>query len=90
MDALRKAYQRAVQIPLNNVEQIWQEYNQFENNMSKMTVSCSALPVPLAEQFGDSSRPNRRPRTDAPPTSTFFPAALPSSPFTRPRPPTIV
>lgn len=46
MDALRKTYQRAVQIPLNNVEQIWQDYNQFENNMSKMTVSrhlpCSA------------------------------------------------
>ena len=39
MDALRKTYQRAVQIPLNNVEQIWQEYNQFENQMSKMTVS---------------------------------------------------
>lgn len=38
MDALRKAYQRAVQIPLNNVEQIWQEYNQFENSMNKMTV----------------------------------------------------
>ncbi|ORY53977.1 hypothetical protein BCR35DRAFT_310473 [Leucosporidium creatinivorum] len=37
MDALRKTYQRAVQIPLNNVEQIWQDYNQFENNMSKMT-----------------------------------------------------
>ncbi|KAM0792797.1 hypothetical protein ACM66B_002566 [Microbotryomycetes sp. NB124-2] len=37
MDALRKAYQRAVQVPLDNVEQIWQDYNQFENNMSKMT-----------------------------------------------------
>ena len=39
MDTLRTAYQRAVQIPLNNVEQIWQEYNQFENGMNKMTVS---------------------------------------------------
>ncbi|GAA5920123.1 hypothetical protein JCM1841_004448 [Sporobolomyces salmonicolor] len=37
MDALRKAYQRAVQVPLNNVEAIWQEYNAFENNLSKMT-----------------------------------------------------
>ncbi|KAK4046434.1 mRNA 3'-end-processing protein rna14 [Microbotryomycetes sp. JL201] len=37
MDALRKAYQRAVQVPLDNVEQIWQDYNQFENTMSKMT-----------------------------------------------------
>lgn len=39
MDTLRTAYQRAVQIPLNNVEAIWQEYNQFENSMNKMTVS---------------------------------------------------
>ncbi|KAK4705927.1 cleavage stimulation factor subunit 3, partial [Phenoliferia sp. Uapishka_3] len=37
MDALRKAYQRAVCIPLNNVEAIWQEYNSFENNLNKMT-----------------------------------------------------
>ncbi|KAI5478156.1 mRNA 3'-end-processing protein RNA14 [Pseudohyphozyma bogoriensis] len=37
MDALRKAYQRAVCIPVNNVELIWQEYNAFENNLNKMT-----------------------------------------------------
>ncbi|GAA5996861.1 cleavage polyadenylation factor subunit RNA14 [Rhodotorula paludigena] len=37
MDALRKAFQRAVQAPVNNVEAIWQEYNAFENNLSKMT-----------------------------------------------------
>ncbi|GAA6062293.1 hypothetical protein JCM10212_004381 [Sporobolomyces blumeae] len=37
MDQLRKAYQRAVQIPVNNVEQIWQDYNAFENGVSKMT-----------------------------------------------------
>ncbi|GAA5924269.1 cleavage polyadenylation factor subunit RNA14 [Sporobolomyces koalae] len=37
MDALRKAFQRAVQVPLNNVEQIWQDYNAFENGLSKMT-----------------------------------------------------
>ena len=39
MDVLRKAYQRAICIPLNNVESIWQEYNQFENGLNKMTVS---------------------------------------------------
>lgn len=44
MDALRKAYQRAVCIPLNNVEAVWQEYNQFENNLNKMTVSFPSLP----------------------------------------------
>ncbi|SCV72519.1 BQ2448_4056 [Microbotryum intermedium] len=37
MDALRKVLQSAVQIPLENVEQIWQEYNAFENNLSKLT-----------------------------------------------------
>ncbi|GAA5990953.1 hypothetical protein JCM11641_007443 [Rhodosporidiobolus odoratus] len=37
MDALRKAFQRAVQSPVNSVEAIWQEYNAFENTLSKMT-----------------------------------------------------
>ncbi|SGY68797.1 BQ5605_C004g02920 [Microbotryum silenes-dioicae] len=37
MDALRKVLQSAVQIPVENVEQIWQEYNAFENNLSKLT-----------------------------------------------------
>ncbi|GAA5850924.1 hypothetical protein JCM8547_009132 [Rhodosporidiobolus lusitaniae] len=37
MDALRKAFTRAVQTPINNVEAIWQDYNAFENNLSKMT-----------------------------------------------------
>lgn len=47
MDALRKAYQRAICIPVNNVEAIWQEYNQFENNLNKMTVSSFNLFLPL-------------------------------------------
>lgn len=38
MDQLRKAYQRAIQAPINNVESIWQEYNVFENNLGKLTV----------------------------------------------------
>ena len=38
MDQLRKAYQRAIQAPINNVESIWQEYNAFENNLGKLTV----------------------------------------------------
>ncbi|BGO88812.1 hypothetical protein NBRC10512_002167 [Rhodotorula toruloides] len=37
MDSLRKAFQRALQAPVNNVEAIWQDYNAFENNLSKMT-----------------------------------------------------
>ena len=42
MDQLRKAFQRAVQAPLNSVEMIWQDYNAFENNLSKMTVRRSS------------------------------------------------
>ncbi|KZV73632.1 Suf-domain-containing protein [Peniophora sp. CONT] len=34
MDQLRKVYQRAVQIPLENVEQLWQEYERFENGLN--------------------------------------------------------
>ncbi|KAH9811625.1 hypothetical protein DFH28DRAFT_1084886 [Melampsora americana] len=37
MDSLRKVYQRAVCIPLNNIEQLWKDYDAFENQMSKMT-----------------------------------------------------
>jgi hypothetical protein len=50
MDTLRKLYQRAVCIPLDNIEQIWKEYDSFEHQMSKMTVSLFFpffLPYPL-------------------------------------------
>lgn len=39
MDVMRKAYQKAICIPLNNVELIWKEYDQFENSLNKVTVS---------------------------------------------------
>ena len=38
MDQLRKLFQKAVRIPLSNVEQIWKEYDSFENNLNKLTV----------------------------------------------------
>ena len=38
MDSIRKAYQKAVTIPLTNVEQIWTEYNHWEQNLNKLTV----------------------------------------------------
>lgn len=38
MDALRKIYQRAVQIPLENVEILWKDYEAFENSLNKITV----------------------------------------------------
>ncbi|KAG5637435.1 hypothetical protein H0H81_004594 [Sphagnurus paluster] len=36
MDALRKVYHRAVQIPLDNVEGLWQELEAFENNLNRI------------------------------------------------------
>ena len=39
MDALRKVYHRAVQIPLENVEILWSELETFENNLNRITAS---------------------------------------------------
>jgi hypothetical protein len=38
MDLLRSVYRRAVQIPLDNLEQIWREWDAFENGLNKLTV----------------------------------------------------
>lgn len=46
-DQLRKVYQRAVIIPLNNVEFLWREYNAFENGINKQTVSRDGAYVAL-------------------------------------------
>ncbi|EIW81739.1 Suf-domain-containing protein [Coniophora puteana RWD-64-598 SS2] len=37
MDALRKVYHRAVQIPLENVEKLWSELETFESGLNKIT-----------------------------------------------------
>ncbi|KAI0922183.1 hypothetical protein AcW1_004043 [Taiwanofungus camphoratus] len=37
MDAVRKAYHRAVQIPMENVKKLWEEYQDFENGLNKIT-----------------------------------------------------
>ena len=59
MDAVRKAYQRAVQIPMDNVKKLWEEYQDFENGLNRITVSiehrtnvtiahtCSGEEIPL-------------------------------------------
>ena len=39
MDSMRRAYQKAVTIPLNNVEHLWKEYDQWENSLNRLTVS---------------------------------------------------
>lgn len=36
-EALRKVYHRAVQIPLDNVERIWQDLEAFETRLNKLT-----------------------------------------------------
>ena len=38
MDALRRVYHRAVQIPLDNVDTLWGELDAFENGLNKITV----------------------------------------------------
>lgn len=43
MDALRKVYHRAVQIPLENVETLWSELEAFENNLNRITASPIVL-----------------------------------------------
>lgn len=42
-DLVRKTYQRAVVIPLNNVEALWRDYNTFENSINKQTVTTHIL-----------------------------------------------
>ncbi|KAG5219406.1 mRNA 3'-end-processing protein [Salix suchowensis] len=37
MDALRKVYHRAVQIPLDNVERLWQDLEAFEVSLNRIT-----------------------------------------------------
>lgn len=37
MDKLRQTYQRAVCIPLFNIEGIWRDYDAFENNLNRAT-----------------------------------------------------
>ncbi|KAH9950118.1 Suf-domain-containing protein [Amylocystis lapponica] len=37
MDAVRKAYHRAVQIPMENVKRLWEEYQEFENGLNRIT-----------------------------------------------------
>lgn len=41
MDSLRKVYQRAICIPVNGVEAMWKEYDQFEMGLNKTTVSST-------------------------------------------------
>ncbi|KAK0625290.1 hypothetical protein B0T17DRAFT_508292 [Bombardia bombarda] len=37
MDQLRKAYQRAICVPISNINILWKEYDKFEMNLNKLT-----------------------------------------------------
>jgi cleavage stimulation factor subunit 3 len=39
MDILRKAYQRAITVPMQATTSLWKEYDSFEMGLNKMTVS---------------------------------------------------
>ena len=43
IDALRRAYHRAVVLPMNNVEALWRDYDAFENSLNKFMVPLMLL-----------------------------------------------
>lgn len=40
---LRRAYQRAVETPMHNLEAIWKEYDAFENDLNKILVCINEV-----------------------------------------------
>jgi cleavage stimulation factor subunit 3 len=56
MDALRKIYHRAVQIPLENVETLWSELETFENNLNRITASTITIAANTANTHSHTSR----------------------------------
>eukprot|EP00249_Psilotum_nudum_P012644 c23898_g1_i2 orf=376-1161(+) len=43
MTAVRKAFQKAILAPIHSVEQLWKEYESFENSVSRTLVGCLPL-----------------------------------------------
>lgn len=41
MDQLRKAYHRAITVPMSALTDLWKDYDQFEMSLNKTTVSSS-------------------------------------------------
>lgn len=44
VDGLRKAYQRAICIPISNLNVLWKEYDQFELGINKVAVCIQQRP----------------------------------------------
>ncbi|KAJ0042090.1 hypothetical protein Pint_17117 [Pistacia integerrima] len=40
MTAVRKAYQKAIVTPTHHVEQLWKDYENFENSVSRQLIVC--------------------------------------------------
>jgi cleavage stimulation factor subunit 3 len=38
MTTVRKVYQKAILVPTNHVEQLWKDYENFENSVSRTLV----------------------------------------------------
>lgn len=43
MDLVRKTYQKAVKIPMDNLKKFWEDYQDFENSLNKITVRLCHL-----------------------------------------------
>ena len=66
MEAVRKAYQRAVQIPMDQVKRLWEEYQEFENNLNKITVCAFLLSADLSADNGETGQEaHLRPDTES-------------------------
>ena len=50
MDAVCKAYHRAVRIPLDNVERLWQELEAFETGLNNVTVRPSMSTLHISDR----------------------------------------
>ncbi|KAF9460965.1 hypothetical protein BDZ94DRAFT_1238063 [Collybia nuda] len=79
MDALRKVYHRAVQIPLDNVEGLWQELETFETNLNKITAKKFMADLSPAHM---QARTTLRQLTNH--LSTLYPPTPPVPPGGRP------
>ena len=40
MIAVRKVYQKAIVTPMHHIEQLWKDYENFENSVSRQLVTC--------------------------------------------------
>jgi len=43
MTAVRKVYQKAIITPTHHIEQLWKDYENFENSVSRQLVTISGL-----------------------------------------------